>query len=124
MATKSDSCDWISIQIKQGNATIVHPTVVFSTSEDTFGSILGKVPVSNVEMESVETVRICATCQSHIVPLNAPVNTVRMHVYCIEYDYNMVPLDYSQNRIWPSRVGVVWPTCILFILSRGLTHVL
>ena len=55
-----------------------------------------------------------------LVPVNAPVNMVRMHVYCIEYDY-IVPsgLFTKKNLAIKGGSGLAYT-----ILSRGLMHVL
>ena len=75
---------WISAEIKRGSVMLVSPTVLPTTTEDTFGSLLDKVGNSSLDqnlelqVETVEKVTISGAAAStvHVVPLNAPVLTV------------------------------------------------
>ena len=65
---------WLSVLVKRGLEIVKPRTVVKCLREDTFGSLLEKLDVTNV---SVEKVQIASnekfTDPVHVVPLDAPV---------------------------------------------------
>ena len=69
---------WVSAEVKQGAATILSPTILTATAEDTFSSLLDKLG-SDLQLQSqtVEKVTIAGTGPTvHVVPMGAPVAVV------------------------------------------------
>ena len=70
---------WVSAEVKQGSTTVVTPTIVTATDEDTFGSLLEKLGSTDLQLPSqtVEKVTIAGTGPTvHVVPLSASVAVV------------------------------------------------
>ena len=106
---------WLSVLVKRGQEVIKPRTVVKCSWEDTFGSLLDKLDVTQV---SIELIQIAAnekfTDPVHVVPIDAPVIICDqfkcMHV-CITIE-SMETIHASERR--PNAF------CVLMASSRDV----
>ena len=60
MATSTNQA-WVSAEVKQGSTTVVTPTTVTATDEDTFGSLLEKVGSADLQLQSQTVEKVTIT---------------------------------------------------------------